>query len=114
MRRQPLAVALSVPLWINGFRYIALQVFSALHFGFAISNGLADQIAVGDTAGAVLALAGLWVLRRRPSAAPFLIWLLAIETVIDLINATVRDIGETHWAVGIAAGRVARMSVRPS
>ena len=43
MRRQPLAVALSLPLWINGFRYLALQVFSAQHFGFAVSNGLADQ-----------------------------------------------------------------------
>lgn len=94
MRRQPLAVALSVPLWIHAFRYVALQVFSAQHFGFGISNGLGDQIALGDVVGALLALAGLWLLRRRPGAAFIIIGLFAIETVVDLINATVRGIGE--------------------
>ena len=29
MNRRPLAVALSVPLWIHAFRHVALQVFSA-------------------------------------------------------------------------------------
>jgi hypothetical protein len=30
MRRQTLAVALSVPLWVQALRYVALQIFSAV------------------------------------------------------------------------------------
>lgn len=94
MRRQPAALALSLPLWIHAFRHVALQVFSAQHFGFAVSGGLASEIAWGDVAGGILALAGLWLLRHRPRAAPFVIWVFVVETVVDLINATAGGIRE--------------------
>ncbi len=57
MKRRPLAVALSVPLWIHAFRIVALQDFSAQRFGFHISDSLVREIVLGDVAGAALALA---------------------------------------------------------
>lgn len=94
MKRQPLAVALSVPLWVHAFRYVALQIFSAQRFGFALSDPLASEIAWGDVAATVLAIVGLWLLHYRSPAARFIVWLLVVESVVDLINATVGGIRE--------------------
>lgn len=94
MRLRPLAVALSVPLWVHVFRYVALQIFSAQHFGFRISDTAASEIAWGDVAGAVLALAALWLLRRGSRAAIPMVWVFVVETAVDLLNATVMGIRE--------------------
>jgi hypothetical protein len=94
MKRLPLAVALSVPLWVHAFRYVALQVFSAQHLGFRISDGLAGEIAWGDVAGAGLALIALWLLRHNSRAAIPVVWLLVVETIVDLVNSTVMGIRE--------------------
>jgi hypothetical protein len=94
MNRQPLAVALSVALWIQVFRYVALQIFSALQFGFVVSASLANEIAWGDVAGALLALLALWLVRYRSAVARLVIWLLVIESVLDLGNATIGGIRE--------------------
>lgn len=98
MNRRPLVVALSVPLWVHAFRHIALQIFSAQHFGFGISDMAAAQIAWGDVAGACLALVGLWLLHLRSSAARIVIWLFVVETVVDLANATFIGIGEEAFS----------------
>jgi len=42
------AEALAPLLWIQAFRHIALQIFSAQQFGFAVSDSTRDQI-VGVT-----------------------------------------------------------------
>lgn len=94
MKRQPLAIALTLPLWVHTFRYVALQVFSAQHFGLRISDTLANEIAWGDVAGAALAFAALWLLRRDSRAAIPVVWLFVIETIADLVNATVIGIRE--------------------
>jgi hypothetical protein len=94
MKRRSLAVALAVPLWIHAFRYVALQDFSAHRFGFHISDSLVREIAWGDVAGAVLALAALWLLRSRSRAAVFVIWLFVVETTVDFTNALVISIRE--------------------
>ncbi len=94
MNRQSLAVALSLPLWIHAGRYIALQIFSAQRFGFVVSDNLAGQIAWGDVAGALIALLGLWLLHYRSAAARFTIWVLVVESVVDLGNATIGGIRE--------------------
>ena len=94
MSRRPLAIALSAPLWIHAFRYVALQAFSAQRFGFRIPDSLARQIVWGDVAGAVLALAALWLLRSRSRIAIAVIWLFVLETVADFVNASVISIRE--------------------
>jgi hypothetical protein len=94
MSRQPLAVALSLPLLVQVFRYVALQIFSAQHFGFRISDGAAAEIAWGDVASALLALGALWLLRRGSRAAVPVTWLFVVVGTVDLLNATVMGIRE--------------------
>jgi hypothetical protein len=94
MNRQALAVALSVPLWVHAFRHIALQIFSAQQFGFAISDAAASEIAWGDVAGASLALLCLWLVNGGNSAARIVVWLFVVESVVDLLNATQLGIRE--------------------
>ena len=94
MRRRPLAVALSLPLWVHAFRYVALQFFSAQHFGLRISYTAANAIAWGDVAGAALALVALWLLRRGSRAAVPVLWVFVVESVIDFLNASALAIRE--------------------
>jgi hypothetical protein len=42
------ADALAPLLWVHVFRYVALQIFSAQQFGFAVSDSVRDQIASSD------------------------------------------------------------------
>ena len=66
---QQRADALAPLLWIQAFRHVALQIFSAQQFGFAVSNGARDQIAAGDVIGMMLALIAIVALRYRGRAA---------------------------------------------
>ena len=94
LRSRSRADALVPLLWVNAFRYIALQIFSAQHFGFAVSDGARDQIAAGDVIGAILAVAAIVALRYRLQASIGLTWVLAAETAFDLITATIAGVSE--------------------
>jgi hypothetical protein len=94
LRTQPLAAALTPLVWVQVFRDIALQIFSAQHFGFLVSNSTRDMIAYGDVAGTILALIALVALRYRAQIAVPLVWLLILETVADLLNGTVLGLDE--------------------
>jgi hypothetical protein len=59
------AKALTALLCVHAFRYVALQIFSAQQFGFAISDTARGQIAAGDVTGMVLAVATIVALRYR-------------------------------------------------
>jgi hypothetical protein len=83
---RPRGVALTALLWVHVFRYVALQVFSAQHDGFPISDHGAMEIVVGDVAGAAMAFAAIALLRRGSTAAIALAWLLATETVYDTVT----------------------------
>ena len=102
MKRRPLDQALPALLWVQAFRGVAMQVFSARKFGFGITAGLARQIAWGDVAGAVLAVACLWLLRYRSRWARPLLWVLVAETAIDLANATVQGIHQLAFTTANA------------
>jgi hypothetical protein len=102
MKGRPLEHALPALLWVHVFRNIAMQVFSARKFGFAITVGLARQIAWGDVADAVLALACLWLLRYRSRWARPLLWVFVAETVIDLANGTVQGIHQMAFTTASA------------
>jgi hypothetical protein len=86
LNRQSRADALIALLWVHVFRYVALQVFSAQHDGFPISDGGAMEIVVGDVAGAIIAFAAIVMLRHRVRLGLALIWLLAAETAYDTVT----------------------------
>jgi hypothetical protein len=94
MRAVALGAAITPLLWIHTFRYVALQLFSAQEFGFAIPNSTRDQIVYGDLIGMGLALATLYALRYRWRIAIPLAWVFVVATVIDLGNAAVAGIRE--------------------
>ena len=94
MNRRPLAVALSVPLWIHAFRHVALQVFSAQRSDSSIPDNLARQIAWGDVAGGRPRAGGALAPSSRSRAAIVVIWLFVAETVVDFVNASVISIRE--------------------
>jgi hypothetical protein len=94
LRRQSRATALMPLLWINAFRHIALQIFSAQRFGFAVSDGARDQIAFGDLTATTLALLAIVALPTRPRLGIAFAWLLAAESAFDLVNATIAGIRE--------------------
>jgi hypothetical protein len=94
------ADALIALLWVHVWRYVALQVFSAQHDGFPISDGGAIEIVVGDVAG--IAFAAIALLRRRSRLAIPLTWLLAAETAYDTVANIHHGIQE--HLVGAASG----------
>jgi hypothetical protein len=79
------ADALIPLLWVNVFRYVALQIFIAQREGFPISAGGAMEIVVGDVGGAVIAFAAIVLLRKRSVAGVVLSWLLVVETATDTV-----------------------------
>jgi hypothetical protein len=92
------AEALIPLLWIHAFRHIALQIFSAQKFGFAVSDTARDQIAAGDVTGMIFALIAILALHYRARIAPFLVWVFVAETVFDLVNATIAGVREQLFA----------------
>ncbi len=94
--------ALTALLWVHVFRYVALQVFSAQHNGFPISDGGATEIVIGDVAGAVIAFTAIVLLRWRARLAISLAWLLVIETAYDTV-ANIHD-GVQEHLMGAASG----------
>ena len=94
MRTVALGAAITPLLWIHAFRYVALQLYSAQEFGFAIPNSTRDQIVYGDLIGMGLALASLYALRYRWRIAIPLAWVFVVATVLDLSNAAVAGIRE--------------------
>jgi hypothetical protein len=73
-------------LWVQVFRYVALQAFSAQGSGFPISDDGAMEIVVGDVAGAVMAFVAIVLLRSRVRLAVPLTWLLVVETAYDTVT----------------------------
>jgi hypothetical protein len=98
LRSLPRAQALAPLLWVNAFRHVALQIYSAQRFGFAVSDGARDQIAAGDLIGMLLAVAALIALHYRARVAVLLAWILAAETALDLVHTTILGVEEQLYA----------------
>ena len=96
------ADALIPLLWVHVFRYVALNVFSAQHTGFPISDGGAMDIVVGDVGGAVMAFIAIALLRLRLRPAIPLAWLLVAETAYDTVT-NIRG-GIAEHLMGAASG----------
>ena len=101
LTRNPLARALTLLMWVEAFRYVALQIFSASEVaGLSASVAAQRVIALGDLATAVLAVLALIALRRRHVTARLLVWVVAVVGTADLVSATLTGISEqlTHTA----------------
>jgi hypothetical protein len=90
--------ALALLLWVHAFRHVALQIFSAQQFGFAVSDGTRDEIAAGDVIGMILAVIAIVALRYRLRIAALLIWVFVAETVFDLVNSTIAGVREQLYS----------------
>lgn len=96
------ADALIPVLWVHAFRYVALQIVSAQRAGFSVSNGLRDEILYGDLVGAVLALLSIAALRKRASSAIPLVWVFAVASAVDLVNASIGGTREGALSSAVA------------
>jgi hypothetical protein len=83
LREAERAGALIALLWIHVFRYSVLYLFTAQREGYPISDFSAMEIVVGDLAGAVTALAAIFLLRRQMRLGLALSWLVIVETIVD-------------------------------
>ena len=92
------AEALIPLLCVHAFRHVALQIYSAQQFGFAVSDGVRDQIAGGDVTCMVLAVISIVALHYRVRMAPVLVWVLVAATIVDLVNATIAGVREQLFA----------------
>lgn len=88
-RQHTLERALIPLVVLHTGRTVALQLFSAQQNGFAIPDGIRDQIVWSDQLGFLLALLTLVALWRSPALVRPLAWLLVAATVIDLANALI-------------------------
>jgi hypothetical protein len=100
---KPRASAITILLWVHAFRDVALQIFSAQQFGFAVSDSTRNVIAAGDLLGMALAVGAIIALRyRRASAAMFLIVAFAAETAFDLVYTSILGVREQLYATASA------------
>jgi hypothetical protein len=77
--------ALTAPLWVHVFRYLALYLLVAQREGYAISEPVLKVVVIGDLSGAVLALTGIIFLRMRSRLGPIFATLVLIASIIDII-----------------------------
>jgi hypothetical protein len=80
--------ALTAPLWVHVFRYLALYLLVARRDGYAISDQVLNVVVIGDLTGAVLALAGIIFLRMRSRLGPFFAAMVLIASIIDFAVST--------------------------
>ena len=114
LQSRPRLEALTPLVWINAFRHVALQIFSAQHFGFVVSDGTRDQIVAGDLIGMILAVAAIVALHYQCSAVAS----LGVKTVCckasgdcladrRLLNEMHRSVAGLFWT-GQAQGLPSR------
>ena len=92
------AEALIPLLWVHAFRHVALQIYSAQQFGFAVSDRARDEIAAGDVTCMVLAVISIVALHYGLRMAPVVVWALVAATIVDLVNATIAGFREQLFA----------------
>lgn len=95
--------ALTAPLWIHVFRYLTLYLPVAQHEGYAIADQTLRVVVIGDLTGAVLAFAGIILLRLDSRLGPVFATLVLIASIADFaIGAYVRSqVGQDPEATGV-------------
>lgn len=101
LSRQSRANALIALLWVHAFRHVAFQILSAQKAGFTVSDGLRNEILYGDVVGMILALLAIAALRSRLGVAIPLVWVFAVATILDLVNASIGGMREGALATAV-------------
>jgi hypothetical protein len=84
--------AFTALLLVHLGRTLSLQAYSSQQAGMVMPNSMRDHVVVGDLAGWALALIILVCLRYRARFATFLIWLIVVETIVDIGSGTLEAI----------------------
>ena len=95
--------ALTAHLWIHVFRNLTLYLPVAQHEGYAIADQTLRVVVIGDLTGAVLAFAGIILLRLGSRLGPVFATLVLIASIADFaIGAYVRSqVGQDPEATGV-------------
>src|ERR1700685_1327655 len=75
--------ALTAPLWVHVFRYLALYLLVARRDGYAIAAQVLNVVVIGDLPGDALAWAGIIFLRMRSRLGPIFAALVLIASITD-------------------------------
>jgi hypothetical protein len=94
LRRLAFTQALTALLWVHVFRYCVLYIYVAQHEGYPISRVAAQELVIGDLAGAILAIASIVALRFNWRLGLAMSWLVVVESVLDFLGATYFRISE--------------------
>jgi hypothetical protein len=101
LRRLSFNRALTVLLWVHVFRYCVLYIYVAQREGYPIFGVAAQELVIGDLAGAVLAIASIVALRFNWRVGLALSWLVVTASVLDFLGATYLRISEPARADAI-------------
>jgi hypothetical protein len=94
LRRLAFTQALTALLWVHVFRYSVLYIYVAQHEGYPISRVAAEELVIGDLAGALLAIASIVALRFNWRLGLAMSWLVVMVSVLDFLGATYFRISE--------------------
>jgi hypothetical protein len=80
------AGALTVLLWVHVFRYVVLYLYVARQEGYEISARALNNLVVGDLSGAMIAAAGIILLRFRSRIGLWFSALVVVASVADIAS----------------------------
>jgi hypothetical protein len=83
LRKLERGQALTALLWVHVFRYVVLYLYVAQREGYAISDNAVTELVVGDLGGALLAAAGIILLRLQSRGGLLVSGLVVIASIVD-------------------------------
>jgi hypothetical protein len=80
-------------LWVQVFRYAPLTLYAPGQVDPRIPTDVANVVALGDLASALVALVALVALKLRMPGAIALVWVFTLIGIGDLVVATLKAVG---------------------
>ena len=93
VQKMPLAQSLTLFLWPNAFRFVALEIIpETASGGVTAPPEVMAQIALGDTLSGLLAFAAIWAIRFRARYALLVTWIAVVFGTLDIANGLVTSL----------------------
>jgi len=83
------ANALTALLWVHVFRYVVLYLYVAQREGYPISDNAVMELVIGDLSGAILAGAGIMLLRLQSRLGLVLAGLVIVASIADVTGGVI-------------------------